>query len=182
MGCHSTKCKEEEELERNFTISVMTTNEENAKNIAEALKITRKQAEASFEKSKAITSMALTQNRLQEEYLRERERVDKLQGENDEFRNKIIDDLEEEISRQKEDIAKLFGEKARIENRAAEAEQELVDLRAIYDESEEDIKELKKVMNEMREKNKESNDQLVEELRKADVAMLNQAISLIAMR
>ena len=182
MGCHSTKCKMEEAMNKEFIQNIMKTNEKNVDNIETALENSRKQNEAAIRQADTIGQMAKTQNDLQNEYIRERKRNDEMTKEVGKYMEKLIENMAERIAEQKQKIEKLGSEKAEIQARAAGYEEQLTGLKSIYDESESDMKELKKAMKEMKEKNKKSNDKLIEELRRSDVAMVDQAVTLIALR
>ena len=147
--------------------SVIRTNERNAENIDKAIESNQKQSEALVKSSETVNLMAKTQNDLQVQYLKEKEK-------NENLKDTLINKMNKKIKDQQDELDQHEKEKAGIEARAAELESQVVGLKSLYDMSEGNMKALKQKMIEMKQDNERSEEDLAEDLRRTDVALLIQ--------
>ena len=155
--------------------SVIRTNERNAENIDKAIESNQKQSDALVKSAETVNLMARTQNELQVQYLKEREK-------NEDLKDTLINRMNKKIKDQQDELDQHEKEKAGIEARAADLESQVIGLKSLYDMSEENTKVLKQKMIEMKQNNEKSEEELVDDLRKTDVALLIQTMELISIR
>ena len=161
---------------------MIDTNAKNTESIAKAFETADRQSKTVFKNSETISQMADLMTQQQAEYLKERKKNEDLTKDNNHYKTKLINSMSNQISSQKEKIKKIEDEKKIIATRAAEYESQVKGLRSIYDDSRNDIDALKMAMQKMKESNTSKTDNLLEKLRKTDVAMIQQAIDLAAIR
>ena len=126
--------------------------------------------------------MANLMERQQSEFLKERKKNEALSKDNDHYKTKLIDSMSDKISNQKEKIDRMEDEKRIIAARAAEFESQVKGLKSIYDDSKKDIETLKEAMAKMEKENADSTSNLLEKLRESDLALVQQAVDLVAIR
>lgn len=162
--------------------NIIDTNKKNVANIEKALGTSERQSKTVLENAETINRMANLLEKQQNEFLKERQKNEELTKDNNHYKTKLINSMSNEISSQKEKIKQMKDEKRRVDARAAEYEQQLVGLKIAQDNSLDDIAMLKEAMSLMEAENADSKSNLIEKLRKADLALIQQTIDLMSIR
>ena len=162
--------------------NIIDTNKKNVANIEKALGTSERQSKTVLENAETINRMANLLEKQQNEFLKERQKNEELTKDNNHYKTKLINSMSSEISSQKEKIKQMKDEKRRVDARAAEYEQQLVGLKIAQDNSLDDIAMLKEAMSLMEAENADSKSNLIEKLRKADLALIQQTIDLMSIR
>ena len=162
--------------------NIIKTNNINVENVRKALETNDRQSKTVLENAETVNRMAGLMERQQSEFMKERKKNEELQKDNNQYKAKLISSMSSEIVSQKEKIKRMEEEKKRIAARAAEYESQVRGLKTIYDGSQEDIKALEDAMMKMEKEYGDNTSLLLEKLRKSDVAMIQQAVDLAAIR
>ena len=162
--------------------NIIKTNNINVENVRKALETNDRQSKTVLENAETVNRMAGLMEKQQSEFMRERKKNEELQKDNNQYKSKLISSMSSEIVSQKEKIKRMEEEKKKIAARAAEYESQVRGLKTIYDGSQEDIKALEDAMQRMEKEYGDNTSLLLEKLRKSDVAMIQQAVDLAAIR
>ena len=162
--------------------SIIDTNEKNLKNIEKVLGTNERQSKTVLENAETINRMANLLEQQQAEFLKERQKNEELTKDNNQYKVKLINSMSGEINNQKEKINQLKEERRRVDARAADYEKQLIGLQDAHDVTLRDVDMLKEAMKEMEAKNSDNTMNLMEKLRKTDLALVQQTIDLMAVR
>ena len=162
--------------------NIIDTNKKNVANIEKALGTSERQSKTVLENAETINRMANLMQQQQNEFLKERRKNEELTKDNNHYKTKLINSMTNEISSQKEKIKQMKDEKRRVDARAADYEQQVIGLKMARDNSLDDIAMLKEAMLKMEAENADNESNLMEKLRKTDLALIQQTIDLMAVR